>query len=148
MWSLSYIFHILVVLVQIKVMDVERAGKFNHRRFPTTIYWGVYLLTYAITIWYFLIYTDYYQHIYNRSILLLRFMIVFMLCAYDFANHKDFHGMYVVDEEQLLNGLMDENLYTRKRNDSMISSVGTNPEDIKIKVLDRIMYKIDEKTQE
>lgn len=120
-------------------MDIERAGKFNHHRFPTTVYWGIYLLSYALTIYYFLIQTDYFQHIYNRTILLLRFMIVFMLFAYDYANHKDFHGMYVVDENQLLNGLMDENLYTNKRHDSFISSVGTGPEDIKIKMLDRML---------
>jgi hypothetical protein len=146
-WSLSYIFHIGVVLMQIRVMDIERAGKFNHRRFPTTIFWGTYLVSYAITIWYFLIFTDYYQHIYNRTILLLRFMIVFMLCAYDFANHKDFHGMYVVEENQLLNGLMEENLYTeRKRHDSFISSAGASSDDIKIRVLDRMVSKVDERT--
>lgn len=56
--------------------------------------------------------------------------------------------MYVVDENQLLNGLMDENLYTRKRHDSFISSVGASPEDIKIRVLDRIVAKVDERTME
>lgn len=83
-------------------MEAERAGKFNHHRLPTTIYWFLYLLCYAITIYYFLIHTDYYQHVYNRGILLFRFMIVFMLCAYDHANHEDFHGMSVLDENQLL----------------------------------------------
>jgi hypothetical protein len=102
----------MVLMMQMYVMDLERAGKFNHQRFPTTIYWASYLVSYLATIFYFLVFTKYYQHLYNRALLLLRFMIVFMLSAYDFANHKDFHGMYVVDEDQLAHGLMDDNLHT------------------------------------
>ena len=147
-YGLSYIFHISVVLLQMRVMESERSGKFNHKKFPTSFFWGVYLVNYAISIWYFMIYTDLYGHIYNRAILLFRFMIVFMLSAYDYANHNDFHGMQIVDENQILNGYMDENLYTRKRNDSLMSSVGHTAFDIKINMRDRIVSKIDERTME
>ena len=43
---------------------------------------------------------------------------------------------------------MDDNLHTRKRNESLLSFIGNNPEDIKIGFLDRIVSKVDAKTME
>lgn len=73
-------------------------------------------------------------------------MIVFILCAYDYGNHLDFHELYITDGGNLSSSMIQQGLHSfRKR---AVSNISTNkPDSIKIKIMDQIINKIDPKTE-
>jgi hypothetical protein len=73
-------------------------------------------------------------------------MLVFVLCAYDSANHQDFHENYVADEGNLSQSMLQGNIHTN-RNRTM-SHISFHERTFKLKLMDQIVSKKDDSGNE
>lgn len=81
-----------------------------------------------------------------RSILYSRVILVFILSAYDSANHQDFHEMYIIDGGNLSSSMIQQGLHSSRNR--AVSNISSNKSDaFKIKILDQIINKPDPLTE-
>jgi len=75
----------------------------------------------------------------------LRLLTVFVLSAYDFANHKDFHEMHLIDEglKQSFLTNSDDMIYTSFDREGT-AVINLTSKKYKLKVMDSFLFKANE----
>ena len=82
-----------------------------------------------------------------KSILLGRFILLFIIFAYDFANHEDFHERYINEDSRLSNSLLVDNLHSsRYKSYSLIDPF--SQDNFQLKVLDQFISRVSQSTGE